>query len=513
VLCGVTQAETLDVCPTGCTYTTIQAAIDASSDGDEILVGPGTYTSTQDGHVVDMKGKAITLRASDGPEVTIIDGENARRGIACFNGETDASVIHGFTIRNGSSTGYDYDGEESEYNWDVKAGGVLCYLSNPTISSCIIKDNTGPGGQSHGIFCYFSSPTITDCTISNNSAGIGAGIWFENSDGDIIGCTITGNVGGFGGGIAINESNATITGCTISGNTAMTGGGICCAFNSSATITDCTISANTAGGGILGLSSSSITVTNCTISGNTALTRGGGIGLSNGTITNCVISNNSCGGRGGGVDLDNGSADITDCLILNNSVATMGDGQYSWDGGGIYSYGNDCVMTNCVISGNSAASDGGGIFNALSSSSVTMTNCLISNNTANEKGGGIIVRCLSAFIGCEITGNTAGCDNWGSCGGGIYNPVSCTLADSIVCGNVPDQIVLPWGDDGGNTIAEECQDDCPGDFDGDGTVGVHELLTIIGFWGSTGPVGDINLDGTVNVEDLLIVIGAWGSCP
>ena len=72
-------------------FASIQAAVDYASDGDEILVAPGVYTGDHPAHVVDLLGKAITLRSSDGPEVTIIDGEGLRRGIACFNGEAGAN--------------------------------------------------------------------------------------------------------------------------------------------------------------------------------------------------------------------------------------------------------------------------------------------------------------------------------------------------------------------------------------------------------------------------------------
>ena len=49
-------------------FGTIQLAIDVSSPGDVILVRPGTYIET-----IDFKGKAITVRSVEGPEVTIID--------------------------------------------------------------------------------------------------------------------------------------------------------------------------------------------------------------------------------------------------------------------------------------------------------------------------------------------------------------------------------------------------------------------------------------------------------
>jgi pectin methylesterase-like acyl-CoA thioesterase len=48
-------------------YCSIQTAIDNAVDMDEIVVAPGTYFET-----IDFLGKAVTLKSTDGPEVTII---------------------------------------------------------------------------------------------------------------------------------------------------------------------------------------------------------------------------------------------------------------------------------------------------------------------------------------------------------------------------------------------------------------------------------------------------------
>ncbi|MCH2134774.1 MAG: DUF1565 domain-containing protein, partial [Phycisphaerales bacterium] len=71
----------------------------------------------------------------------------------------------------------------------------------------------------------------------------------------------------------------------------------------------------------------------------------------------------------------------------------------------------------------------------------------------DNSGGGIF--CLDSnptITGCTISGNTAGT------GGGIYHHGSSNsiLADTIVCGNDPDQISGTWTDDGGNTVQEIC---------------------------------------------------------
>ena len=85
-------------------FSSINDAIAAASDGDTVLVYPGVYTGPG-GAVVDTQGKDLLLASVDGAPVTIIDGQDARRCIACVQGETRATVIRGFTLRNGEGQG------------------------------------------------------------------------------------------------------------------------------------------------------------------------------------------------------------------------------------------------------------------------------------------------------------------------------------------------------------------------------------------------------------------------
>lgn len=209
---------------------TIQAAIDVSVSGDTILVSDGTYTGPGN-RDISYGGRSITVRSENGAEATVIDCEKAGRGFEFQNGEGAEARLEGFTITHAE----DYFG-----------GAIRIYASEPTISKCVIVENTarGDGG---GIECVFSNPTIIECVISNNFAG------------------------SYGGGIRSSTSNFTLTNCTISDNSATHGGGgFRCDNNSKPTITHCTIANNStpADGGALYCYTSYPAMTNCILWGN-----------------------------------------------------------------------------------------------------------------------------------------------------------------------------------------------------------------------------------------------------
>ena len=55
-------------------------------------------------------------------------------------------------------------------------------------------------------------------------------------------------------------------------------------------------------------------------------------------------------------------------------------------------------------------------------------------------------------------------------------------------------------------------DPCPADVDGDGVVGVNDLVAVIVAWGTADSAADIDGSGTVGVDDLVFVVSSWGPC-
>jgi predicted outer membrane repeat protein len=288
-------------------YSTIQAAISASNNGDTVLVAEGTHTGSGN-RDIDFLGKAITVRSTDpcDPSIvaaTIIDcngtAEDPHRGFSFHSGEGLDSVVQGMTIRNG------YGPEEFGTDALSCGGGIFCLESSPTISACIFEDN-----------------------IADNDAvrvAPGGGIYLRNSSANIVDCNFVNNYAESGGAIQVSASSApTISNCDIIGNsTEFYGAGICTRGNS--VISHCVIMHNSAGnygGGIYG-GHGNQKINNCLISGNSADEFGGGISYSSSTLTikNCTITGNSANILGGGVNLySDCSAIISNCILWDNNA-------------------------------------------------------------------------------------------------------------------------------------------------------------------------------------------------
>jgi hypothetical protein len=132
-------ASTINV-PAG--QPTIQAAINAASNGDIILVAPGTYTEN-----INFLGKAITVESSKGAKVTIINGGEVASVVTFSSNETPTSVLKGFTLTNGSAT----------ITGDYQGGGIAIDNASPTIEDNIIEDNFAEDAGG-GIGINFGSP-------------------------------------------------------------------------------------------------------------------------------------------------------------------------------------------------------------------------------------------------------------------------------------------------------------------------------------------------------------------
>ncbi|MDG2422950.1 MAG: dockerin type I domain-containing protein [Phycisphaerales bacterium] len=247
-------AATITVGPPGeADHVYIQDAVDQAQPGDEIVVYPGTYTvsDSDQQQVVDLLGKAITLRSCEGPEATIIDGQSMVRGIVCAGETATGTLVEGFSIINGIGISSDIDGNGQCEPWETSGGGLIIYQSGPTIQDCWFIDNTA-GMFGGGVYAQKSWPTFQKCVFQGNTSEYKGGAMFNRgSETNINDCMFQDNHAAYTGGAIHNRhSEIMVTGSMFQGNSAnITGGAIYSQWNSNAVISDSIFCGNTGNDG------------------------------------------------------------------------------------------------------------------------------------------------------------------------------------------------------------------------------------------------------------------------
>jgi predicted outer membrane repeat protein len=220
-------------------YATIQEAIDAATEGNSILVGPGEYPEA-----IDFGTKNLVLESSDGPETTIIGRYGTEISIVTIGGgQTLDTVVRGFTIWRGYR-GTPVPGNPSS----LVGGGIFVNDSSPLIENCIFTDNKSAFGS--GIYYYYGGGEVRNCQfVENFATSNGGGAQTFISDVQFVDCTFDDNFAvGEGGGIKIVLGTTDLSDCTFTNNVSNGDGGAVFWFANKASdpmdIVGCSITGN-----------------------------------------------------------------------------------------------------------------------------------------------------------------------------------------------------------------------------------------------------------------------------
>ncbi|MEC8251248.1 MAG: choice-of-anchor Q domain-containing protein [Planctomycetota bacterium] len=156
-------------------FETIQAAIDARADGDEIVVAPGTYNEALFAETVPGSGiprKVFTLRSSTrNPADVIIDASGLQAPALHLIEFTDPCTFEGLTFKGGVGaliTPGNY----------LAGGGACCEAADAIFTKCVFFGNAADRGGAIFTYQSFGDFRVDHCIFRDNFAPLG-GAWYS----------------------------------------------------------------------------------------------------------------------------------------------------------------------------------------------------------------------------------------------------------------------------------------------------------------------------------------------
>jgi hypothetical protein len=410
-------------------YATIQAAVAASVPGDVVIVGPGTYREA-----IDLMSRRITVRSSAGAKETILDGATLDHAmITADGGESRATVLQGFTFRNGKAS------VRTACGWrNARLGGAIFVLNaGLTITDSIFENNgrvdasgdrITAGGAVYGCL---SDLTIVNSRFEDNTADHGGAVSFDGArtaDLKIEQSQFTRNEAAFGGAIDMalgNNAAAAITDVTLRENDASHGGAVFADILGAAVLrlarAELEDNAASHGGALrMALSSSArAIVEDSNFRRNTASFGGGAsmdaTGDSIVDVARCDFAGNEASFGGGLVAIAHGhlpldpggTIRITASRLLDNRAfprpdtgifkdscfsdgrVPLGSGLFYGGGADLRTSGGGTVsLTNSIVAGNAAMRAAGVAASSCAGGTIVVANCTI----VDGDGDGVHVR-------------------------------------------------------------------------------------------------------------------------
>ncbi len=360
-------------------FTTIQEAIEASEDGTEIIVGPGTYYEN-----IVFSGKNICLRSSDPQdrgvvEKTVIDGGGKGACISLLSDETEVTIA-GFTITNGS--GQSAEGKEA------MGGGIFGLVQDEkevsyTITNNVfINNNANTGGA---IFLNGGKHILKDNQMIDNQARFGGGISLIGGVHEVKNNHFSKNRAEGGGAITLMEGAHKLEENHVQENYATLNGGGICIIGGKHQLHNNFIQGNIcerSGGGII-LQGGSSSFQDNEISGNAAEAGGGmafheALGLA---ADNKIEDNNAT--LGGAIYIDRGSVAVRGNSLCRNWCRLSG--------GGLFITGGKHNIFKNTIEDNVATNNGADIYIISSSEEekeikiIMQENMIVNNRVEKEE--------------------------------------------------------------------------------------------------------------------------------
>lgn len=441
LLAGSSMGAAATVLEVPAQYATIQAAIDAAQNGDEIRIDDGTYSGPGDTDL-DLQGKSLSLTSVHGSAYTIVDGNGSAAGLRMTSGETGVRVA-GITFRECVDPALD------------PGGAVRMVGSEADFEDCNFTANHGTGA----LGVVDGTVGLTGCSFTDNTSAEGAAVYLENAELTGRSCIFNTNTAERGGSILARSSHLDLEASNFFQSVATVdhGGGIYLeGVTGFARLSRLVCLANEAAGdgGVIYAHLADLHVDGGLFDINQA-GRGGAIGMSgsDGRVVDCDFINQTAE-EGGAIWIEGGRCELWTSRMGNNHATLAGGGVAAGEGSFLHAVG-------CQLSGDQSDGIGGGL--ALEPTAVLSTSyTYITGNRSGGDGAGLHARGTAdpyapTFLDLHSTVIASNQTLMGSGGGfAAVGQVEGGLDQSVVwrnCGVAPgDQILI----EGEATVSATC---------------------------------------------------------